>query len=174
MAYLRTLAPVENAVPGSELDFPINLIIRTERKEMTFGKRPDSSDTVAFGRYMANAAGCADCHTKLVDGRAVGEPFAGGTELYFPPIGLIRTANITPDNETGIGDWTREAFIDRFKSMDLETVMDMTVEPGEANTLMPWWEFSGMKRADLGAIYDYLMTLDPVRSEVVTFEPIGE
>ena len=123
---------------------------------------------------MATAAGCADCHTKLVDGRAVGEPFAGGMEFYFPPIGLFRTSNITPDKETGIGDWTREAFIDRFKSMDLETVMDMKIEPGEANTIMPWWEFSGMKRADLGAIYDYLMTLEPVRSEVITFEPIGE
>ncbi len=39
---------------------------------------------------------------------------------------------------------------------------------------MPWWEFSGMKRVDLGAIYDYLMTLEPVRSEVITFEPIVE
>ena len=174
VAYLRTLAPVANAVPDSEIDFPINLIIRTEPKDMTFGKRPDPSDTVAFGRYMATAAGCADCHTKLVDGRVVGEPFAGGMESYFPPTGLFRTANITPDKETGIGNWTREAFIDRFKSMDLETVMDMKVEPGEANTIMPWWEFSGMKRADLGAIYDYLMTLEPIRSEVIMFEPIGE
>ena len=152
VVYLRTLAPVANAVPDSEIDFPINLIIRTEPKEIEFGKRPDPSDTVAYGRYMATAAGCAERHTKTVDGRAVGEPFAGGMEIYFPPHGLFRTANITPDEETGIGDWTREAFIDRFKSMDLETVMDMKVEPGDANTIMPWWEFSGMKRADLGAI----------------------
>ena len=174
VAYLRTLAPVANAVPDSEIDFPLDLIIRTDPKETTFGKRPDPSDSVALGRYMATAAGCVDCHTKPVWQSGGGEPFAGGLEFYFPPTGLFRTANITPDMETGIGYWTREAFIDRFKSMDLETVMDMKVEPGEANTIMPWWAFSGMKRADLGAIYDYLMTLEPVRSEVITFEPIGE
>ncbi len=126
--------PVANAVPDSELDFPINLLVRTEPEEMTFGQRPDPSDTVALGRYMAAAAGCGECHTKQVDGRAVGEPFAGGMEFYFPPIGLFRTANITPDKETAIGEWTRDAFIDRFASMDIETVMQMKVEPGEANT----------------------------------------
>ncbi len=65
VAYLRTLAPIANAVPDSEIDFPINLIIRTEPKEVKFGKRPDPSDTVAYGRYMATAAGWSYCQ-KLV------------------------------------------------------------------------------------------------------------
>ena len=161
-------------MPDSEIDFPVNLIMRAGPKEVVFGKRPDPSDTVAFGRYMATAAGCGDCHTKAENGLVVGEPFAGGMEFYVSPIGIIRSANITPDKQTGIGSWTREGFIDRFKSMDLETVMDMKVELGEANTTMAWWEFAGMTREDLGAIYDFLMTVKPVRSDVVTFEPIGK
>ncbi len=173
VAYLRTLEPVANEVPKSAIDFPLNLIIRTGIAERGFGKRPEPSDGLAYGRYMATAAGCVDCHTNVVEGKAVGQPFAGGMEFYLPPMGLVRSANITPDKQTGIGDWDREAFIDRFKDLTPEAVMEMKVEPGEANTLMPWWEFSGMTRQDLGAIYDYLMTLKPVRAEIVTFEPIA-
>jgi hypothetical protein len=172
VAYLRTLKPVVNVVQKSQIDFPLNLIIRTEIEERDFGRRPELSDNLAYGRYMTTAAGCVDCHTNIVDGQALGEPFAGGREFYTPPVGLMRSANITPDKQTGIGDWSRQAFIERFKSMTPEAVMEMKVEPGEANTLMPWWEFSGMTRQDLGAIYDYLMTQKPVRAEIVTFEPI--
>ena len=46
----------------------------------------------------------------------------------------------------------------------------MMVARGEPNTPMPWWEYAGMTREDLGAIYDYLRTVAPVRGEVVTFE----
>ncbi len=174
VAYLRSLKPVVNVVQKSTIDFPLNLIIRTEITEREFGRRPEPSDKLAYGRYMTTAAGCVDCHTHVVDGKAVGQPFAGGMEFYMPPIGLMRSANITPDKETGIGAWSREAFIERFKSMTPEVVREMKIAPGEANTLMPWWEFSGMSRQDLGAIYDYLMTVKPVRAEIVTFEPIRE
>ena len=48
----------------------------------------------------------------------------------------------------------------------------MTVEPGDPNTVMTWWEYSGMTEADLGAIYDYLMSLEPIPNDVVHFEPL--
>jgi len=45
-----------------------------------------------------------------------------------------------------------------------------TVQPGEFNTVMPWTMYAGMTEEDIGAIYDYLMTIKPVRNEVVRFE----
>ena len=44
------------------------------------------------------------CH--LRDG---GEPFAGGLGLNTP-FGVIYSANITPDRETGIGSWSSDQF----------------------------------------------------------------
>ena len=41
--------------------------------------------------------------------------------------------------------------------------------PSGQNTVMQWLPFSGMTEADLGAIYDYLKTVKPVRHDVVTF-----
>jgi hypothetical protein len=40
---------------------------------------------------------------------------------------------------------------------------------GEFNTIMPWTDFAGMTEEDLGAIYEYLRTVAPVRNEVTIF-----
>jgi hypothetical protein len=64
--------------------------------------------------------------------------------------------NLTP-HATGIGNWTREAFIARFKAYS----EPLTVAP-EDNTLMDWNAYAGMTETDLGAIYDYLQSLPPV------------
>ncbi len=85
-------------------------------------------------------------------------------------MGLIRSANLTPDQQTGIGAWTRDAFVARFKSMRGQEKVKVT--PGENNTVMHWWSFAYMKDADLGAIYSYLCTLAPVKNAVVRFEPL--
>jgi hypothetical protein len=62
-----------------------------------------------------NAAGCIDCHTQQVRGEPIkGLEFAGGFELRFPE-GTVRSANITTDEETGLGSWTTDEFVGRFK-----------------------------------------------------------
>lgn len=77
---------------------------------------------------------------------------------------------MTPDKATGIGSWTGEMFIARFKSMRGEE--NVKVVPVEPNTVMHWWSFSYMTDADLGDIYSYLHTLKPVKNAVVKFEPL--
>src|SRR4030095_3681348 len=67
---------------------------------------PGSFDKALFerGRVLANYGDCPACHT-----RPDGPPFAGNLPLKTP-FGTIYTSNITPDGETGIGTWSREAF----------------------------------------------------------------
>src|SRR5689334_22702353 len=57
------------------------------------------------GRYLTAVADCTACHTDPSDGR----PFAGGRPVQTP-FGTVLAANITPDEQTGIGSWTLEQF----------------------------------------------------------------
>ena len=85
VAYLRTLAPVANDVAPRELDFPVGLMIRFVPADAAFSTRPEPSDGVAYGRYMATAGGCRECHTRIDSrGKEIGEPFAGGSEFPDP------------------------------------------------------------------------------------------
>jgi hypothetical protein len=132
---------------------------------------PDRSNPVEYGKYLVTIANCGDCHTQVVEGTPVaGMEFAGG-QTTKTPLGTIISANITPHKETGIGSWTKEQFIQRFKSMDPAKNIPVAVKPGEFNTLMPWTLFSGITEEDLGSIYDYLMTLKPVYNPVTKFIP---
>ena len=74
---------------------------------------------------------------------------------------MTPSRNLT-SHETGIGAWTREAFIARFK----EFSTPIRVDNLQDNTLMDWNAFSGMTEEDLGAIYDFLRSLPPVELEI--------
>lgn len=171
VAYIRTLKPIDNPVPESKLDFPMNLIVKTiPLSSYTPSPAPGMSDTLAYGKYLTTIAGCSDCHTPMDKGRPVMSlVFAGGTEFNMP-WGTITTANITPDNETGIGKWTKEQFINRFKSFASDSSQNIPVKPHEFNTIMPWTYYAGMTDNDLGAIYTYLRTVKPVSHNVVRFQ----
>ena len=170
IAYIRTINPIQNNIPASEATFPMNFIMNTIPKKPNFQKRPDTTDLVSYGRYLVNAAGCADCHTKTDKGEPLpGMDFAGGTELNTPTA-IMRTANLTPDAETGLGRWTQAAFVARFKAMDPANGYNPhVVGPKDKQTIMPWSMYGGMSEHDLGAIYSYLRTLKPVKNKVETF-----
>ena len=81
---------------------------------------------------------------------------AGGME-FKTPMGLIISANITPDGETGIGNWTKEQFIARFKAYSDISKLDQPKQ-GEKQSVMPWNMYAQMSEDELAALYDYLMT----------------
>ncbi len=173
VAYLRTLKPIENEVGRKQLDFPLNFIEKTMPIEVYKPfKSPDKSDMKAYGKYLVTLGACIHCHTKAEDGKLVeGMEYAGGGEVKLP-FGIIRSANITPDVETGIGSWTKEEFIQRFKSMASEQAKNIEIKQGDFNTTMPWTMYAGMTEEDLGAIYEYLHSLKPVKNMVVKFSPV--
>ena len=118
---------------------------------------PAKSDNVAYGKYLVNVAGCVDCHSKTDKGQIIeGTEFGGGME-FKQPAGVLRSANITFDN-TGIGSWTKEAFVKRFKTYTDSAYVPVVVKPNEFNTPMPWVMYAGMEQSDLEAIYDFLKT----------------
>jgi hypothetical protein len=170
IAYLRTLKPIPNDVPKSKIDFPMSLIMRTIPEEPHFQKRPDPLDKIASGKYLLEAAGCSDCHTQMEKGKPKMDMYlAGGWELPLPGNKVVRVANITSDMETGIGKWTKEQFINRFKQCADPNYSKVPVKAGEFNTYMPWTLFANMTEEDLGSIYEYLRTVKSVKNQVEKF-----
>lgn len=167
IAYIRTLQPQTNEPPVSEPAFPMNFILNTLPHKANPGKKPSVSDQIAYGAYMVNASGCGVCHTKQEKGKIVGEPFAGGFEFGFPDGSKCYSANITPDKETGIGDWSEASFLSKFKEYADTNYHPVQLKTGDPQTVMPWTMYAGMDSTDLKAIYAYLKSLKPVNNKVV-------
>jgi mono/diheme cytochrome c family protein len=112
IAYIRSIPSIKSDVEKSHPDFPMNFIINTIPHEANPQKRPERSDKLAYGAYMINASGCVECHTQVDKGQIIKElSYSGGREFPFQDGSVVRSANITPDAETGIGNWTEEMFI---------------------------------------------------------------
>ena len=170
IVYLRALKPIENVVPESKADFPMNFIINTIPKAPHFTQKPSESDAVAYGGYLFNAASCSECHTKRDKGKPVeGMELAGGYEFPMVTGGIARSANITQDKITGIGKWSEADFVKRFKSYTDSSYVPNKVLKGNFNTTMPWTMYGGMNERDLKAIYAYLKTIKPISNNVEKF-----
>lgn len=171
IAYIRTLDPIDHEVPESEADFPVSIILKTIPTDASPEKRPAKTDQVAYGKYMTNASACMECHTPVdAQGTLIaGKEFSGGREFLFPDGSVVTTANLTQDQETGIGSWTEDMFVERFKQYLDSSYHLPKVQPGEFNTVMPWVMYAGMEESDLKAIYAYLKTINPISNQVVKF-----
>lgn len=172
IAYLRTIPAIENNVPPSKSDFPMNIIIHTIPKKAEPGKLPNPADKLAYGAYLVNAAGCNECHTRDKMGQIIKElEYSGGREFKFPDGSIVRSSNITPDVNTGIGSWTEEIFINRFRAFADSGYVAPGVPMGSFNTLMPWTMYGKMTPQDLSAIYTYLRSLPPQINSVEKYTP---
>lgn len=171
ITYIRNLKSIENKTEVSSSDFPMNFIINTIPKKATFINIPQQSDKINYGKYMITAAGCMDCHTKSENGEFVGELYAGGFEFKLQDGSVVRSANLTPDKTTGLGNWTIEQFVNRFKIYADSSYVYLKVAPSKFQTTMPWTMYSGMTKADLEAIFTYLQSLTPVKNQVEKFTP---
>ncbi len=173
IAYIRTLPEVKNDVPDSKPDFPFSIILNTIPHVSKAGKVPSPANSVAYGGYLVTMAGCVECHTRVDDKAQLikGTEFGGGREFNLP-WGTIRTANITP-HATGIGAWSREQFVSRFKMYADTAYHSPELTMNDFNTIMPWTMYAHMTEADLSAIYEYLRTLKPISNTVEKFSPKG-
>jgi mono/diheme cytochrome c family protein len=173
VAYLRTLPAVPGQKPARELKFPLPIVVKFMPQPLTGPvAAPDKNDKVAYGRYLVSVSGCEICHTP-VDAQhqpLPGKAFSGGQPFPFEKGGAVVSANITP-HQTGLGGRTRENFIALFKAYTAPESRNVEVAPNK-NTVMPWLMYSGMTEEDLGAIYDYLRTVNPLENRVEKFPPI--
>ena len=117
-------------------------------------ERPDpgaySAATIERGRQLAALGDCAVCHTS--EG---GLTNTGGRPLETP-FGVIYTTNITPDPETGLGNWSYTAF---------ERAMREGIHRDGRHLYpaFPYTHFTRTSEPDLQALYAYLMAQEPVR-----------
>jgi mono/diheme cytochrome c family protein len=117
---------------------------------------------VERGKYLASFGGCMDCHTP---GYFFGKPemqrYLGGSEVGFeiPGLGVFYGPNLTPDKETGLGNWTDEQIV---------AAMQKGVRPDGRvlAPIMPWRALANLTKEDAGAIVAYLRSLPPVRNKV--------
>ncbi|HZY77931.1 MAG TPA: c-type cytochrome [Cyclobacteriaceae bacterium] len=175
IAYVRSIPEIINDVPDSEADFPVNFILHTIPAKGVPESIPSRSDKIAYGKYLTNASGCRECHTKDKQGQIIPElEYSGGREFMFPDGSICRSANITPDKASGIGSWTSDIFVNRFKIYGDSSYVAETVAPGEFNTIMPWTMYAGMEKEDLEAIFAYLQTVTPMQNSVTKFTAGGK
>lgn len=111
---------------------------------------PATTQTINRGEYLARAGDCVACHTE-----PNGKPFAGGRPMPTP-FGALYVPNITPDDETGIGQWTADDF---YRMMHTGISRDGTL----LYPAMPFASYTKVTRADSDAIYAYLMSVAPVK-----------
>jgi len=171
VVYLRTVKPVNHAVPAKHIDFPVNLFVKFAPQPVEGPvSTPDPKDSVAYGKYLTTIGGCYECHTPHDDkgGLVADKPFAGGWEMKGP-WGRNFTANLTPAPGTYMSHATKAEFIGRFKSFASFDASNAPATPAGRNTVMPWLPFSKMTDEDLGAIYDYLKTVKAIENKVNTF-----
>lgn len=173
VAYLRSLAPIEHDPPASEINFPMNVLVKTIPKNAAPTQLGEDSGIIAKGKYLTTIAGCGECHTPANSrGEAIESLYlAGGFEFRLPRGGTVRSANLTPDLSTGIGKWTSEQFVGRFKSYNDPDYVPAMVPDNSFNTIMPWLMYKDMKTEDLEAIFAYLQTVEPVNNLVTKFSP---
>ena len=173
VAYIRSLQPQEKEIPETDLNFPLNLLVKTmPLKSYTPAKEIDKSNPAEYGKYLVTIASCSECHTQSNKGEPLPGMYLAGGQTFNFPAGVVSSANITPDAVTGIGNWTKEDFLNRFRFYNSEEAQNVPVNlEKDFNTPMPWLMYSGMTDEDLGAIYEYLRTIKPVNNSVNRFVP---
>ncbi|HCP47158.1 MAG TPA: cytochrome C [Deltaproteobacteria bacterium] len=175
VAYLRTLEPGSVALPTRDL---VYALARDIGNTLPLPPQPKKAvpkpGSVESGAYLAEVGNCKWCHTPTdtMGWPILGQEFQGGAGFLVPAPGggRVFSSNLTP-HPTGLGSWTREVFIARFKNATPEAIRSSTVQEGAFNSPMNWAAYSGMTEQDLGAIYDYLSTLRPRNNPVTPWVP---
>jgi mono/diheme cytochrome c family protein len=166
IAYLRTLKPVRKETPPLKSLAPFYRQLGTfvwstffSRSFSSPAKAPQSG--VERGRYLVeHVALCGDCHTP--------RNFMGVPQRSLRMAGAKKgpldeeIPNITPDKETGIGDWKREDIAELLLTgtkPDLDNVQGLMEEVVEAG-------YKRMKREDALAIADYIKSIPPIKNKI--------
>lgn len=121
-----------------------------------FQSQSDSEKTasIARGRYVALTSDCVACH-QTKDRK---DDLSGGFAVETP-FGLLYASNITPDKDTGIGNWTEAEFAD--------AVLNGKGPHGPLYPAMPYTSYVKMNDRDIHDLWNYLQTVPPVKNTVI-------
>ena len=159
VVYLRSLPPVRNPLPKTEIIFPVKYLIRGAPQPLSGPvPPPDVSSPVKRGEYLTRMASCVSCHTPQQRGQAnMDLVFAGGFAFNVGPLPTVASANITPD-PSGIPYYDENLF--------LQAMRTGKVKARKLSAVMPWVAYRNMTDDDLKAIFAYLRTVRAVPHRV--------
>jgi len=129
---------------------------------ISVGNAGGAESLVERGKYLVTFGGCNDCHTP---GYFFGKPdmnrYLGGSDVGFaiPGLGVFVGPNLTPDKQTGLGNWTRQQIVTAFTTGKLPSGRILA-------PVMPWRAYSQLSEEDAQAIAVYLQSLKPVDHQV--------
>ena len=121
-----------------------------------------AAPSAARGEYLVSIGGCNDCHTP---GNFLGKRdtsrVLGGSEVGFeiPHLGTFYGPNLTPDKETGLGNWTTE-------QIAAAITTGVTPDGRHLAPAMPSADFAALSSEDAQSIALYLKSLPPVHNQV--------
>ncbi|MCU0251760.1 MAG: c-type cytochrome [Vicinamibacterales bacterium] len=122
----------------------------------------DAASPVQRGRSLVATMACGHCHTPVDrEGRGLpGLNFAGGMTMRLQVWGDVVTANLTSDNETGLG---------RYGDEDIKRAITRGIKHDGSRMLpfpMGWPAYAHLTPQDQDAIVAYLRTLPPVKNQI--------
>ena len=154
------------------------------------------ADRVQRGEYLVKIMGCNDCHTpwkmgpkgpepdmtRFLSGHPEGigplpevkaaEPYIssgfGTNTAYSGPWGVSYAFNLTPEQNTGLGIWTEDIFV-----QTIRTGRHMGVSR-PINPPMPWPAYRNATDEDLKSVYAYLRTIKPIVNHVPENQPLAD
>jgi mono/diheme cytochrome c family protein len=165
-------------------------------QQKTAPSDPSNADRIERGKYLVTIGGCNDCHTPWKMGEKGPEPdmtrmlsghpqdfvmpeapkhegspwlmtAAATNTAWAGPWGVSFTANLTPDEDTGLGAWSEDIFINTLRTGKHWGQSRPILPP------MPWFNYGKMSDEDLKSVYAYLRSIPPVHNRVPPPIPPG-
>ena len=160
--------------------------------QATHSKARENADAAQIkrGEYLVKIMACNDCHTPWTVGANGPEPdmtrmlsghpsdmalapapgptgpwvmhFAGTNTAWAGPWGVSFTANLTPDKDSGLGEWTEDMFIATIRTGRHQGKGRMVLPP------MPVGQYRNATDEDLKAVFRYLQSIPAIRNKVPT------
>lgn len=153
VAYLRTVAPVRNALPRSVYNIPLRESYGPPVSNVADVSRDDS---IAYGEYLGVALGhCMECHTPMVKGAIDVSRTGAGGNVFTKPHGMqlaAMAANITPHPEQGLGAWTDD-------EMKRAITQAISRDGRKLLPVMPSYLYESISDEDLDALIAYLRSI---------------
>ena len=126
-------------------------------RPLTAADIPQHTADPANGERLYHAAGCISCHQPGPDLAGVEKTVPAGGAPLVTPIGTLYPMNLTPDPETGIGNWTDLQFVNA-------VMRGISPEGENLIPALPYTSYAHMKPEDVLDIRAYLASLAPVKS----------
>jgi cytochrome c2 len=166
IVYLRSsdsaVASADTTVGKTHINFIGKMGIRALAKPQPFNKGVsgvDEKDAVSYGRYLVAVIGCYHCHSEkaknldYLNAEKTKGYLIGGMKFKDPKGKKIFSANLTPDKETGIGNYSKEDFS--------KAVIEGVAASGK-KLRPPMPKFPHLQDDQINAIFVYLKSLEPI------------